>query len=65
MRIALEDNAAVHVDFCDNRYSAGREFTGRAAPEWVVRFCGEWIGRADSRKAAEEMAAAHAAQRRT
>lgn len=28
----------------DSRYSIEREFTGRLEPEYVARFCGEFIG---------------------
>ena len=28
----------------DDRYSIQQEYTGAAKPQWVARFCGEWIG---------------------
>jgi hypothetical protein len=28
----------------DTRYSVEKEFTGRAKPQFVARFCGEFIG---------------------
>lgn len=28
----------------DTRYSIEKEFTGKAKPEYVARFCGEFIG---------------------
>jgi hypothetical protein len=27
----------------DNRYSVTKEFTGHEKPQWVVRFCGQWV----------------------
>ncbi len=28
----------------DSRYSIDSEFTGAARPQYVARFCGDWIG---------------------
>lgn len=42
----------------DKRYTIQREFTGAEAPQWVVRFCGEWLSahsrRPDALHAAQE-----------
>jgi hypothetical protein len=40
----------------DNRYSIRREFCGYATPRWVARFCGDWIGQAETRDVARELA---------
>lgn len=43
----------------DARYTARLEFCGDAEPAFVVRFCGEWVGRADSPAECESVAAKH------
>lgn len=43
----------------DGRYTIGREYTGRARPCFVARFCGEWIGRADTNAGAWLLAINH------
>lgn len=43
----------------DSRYTVAREFTGAPRPQYVARFCGEWIGAAPTRKAARILATSH------
>jgi hypothetical protein len=45
----------------DRRYSVAREYCGCSTPQWVVRFCGDWIGRAGKRP--DALAIAHTHQR--
>ncbi len=45
----------------DRRYSVAREYCGCSTPQWVVRFCGDWIGRAGERP--DALAIAHIHQR--
>jgi hypothetical protein len=33
----------IHPIKSDERYSVAREWTGHKKPQWVVRFCGQWI----------------------
>jgi hypothetical protein len=33
----------IHPIKSDERYSVAREFTGHVKPQWVVRFCGQWV----------------------
>jgi hypothetical protein len=33
----------IHPIKSDNRYSVTKEFTGHEKPQWVVRFCGQWV----------------------
>lgn len=40
----------------DRRFSIAREFCGHATPQFVARFCGEWIGRAATKGEARELA---------
>jgi len=40
-------------------YRIGRELCGEAAPRWVVRFRGEWIGQRETLEAAETLAENH------
>ncbi len=35
-------NTTTHLK-SDKRYSITREWTGREKPQWVVRFCGEFV----------------------
>ncbi len=51
----------------DARYTVAREYTGqtpqisglRVGERWVARFCGDWIGAADSRPDARALADTH------
>ncbi|MDG4868636.1 hypothetical protein P8631_11550 (plasmid) [Guyparkeria sp. 1SP6A2] len=43
----------------DLRYSVTREHCGEAAPAWVARFCGDWIGKAATEGAAWKIADDH------
>lgn len=36
----------------DRRYSIAREYCGYSKAQWVVRFCGHWIGRSSNRRSA-------------
>jgi len=40
-------------------YRIGRELCGEAAPRWVVRFRGEWVGQRETLEAAETLAETH------
>jgi hypothetical protein len=33
----------MHPIKSDQRYSVAREYTGHVKPQWVVRFCGQWV----------------------
>jgi hypothetical protein len=33
----------IHPIKSDERYSLTKEFTGHEKPQWVVRFCGQWV----------------------
>jgi hypothetical protein len=33
----------MHPIKSDERYSLTKEFTGHEKPQWVVRFCGQWV----------------------
>ncbi len=51
----------------DNRYTVAREYIGapeevaglRTGERWVARFCGDWVGSAESRPAARALADTH------
>lgn len=43
----------------DSRYTVAREFHGGAEPSWVVRFCGEWLDKADTLVGAQLKAYRH------
>lgn len=43
----------------DRRYSIAREFCGHKKPQWVARFCGDWLGCAPRRLAALATARNH------
>lgn len=43
----------------DGRYTVRREFCGDSEPRWVVRFCGDWVGKAETKLAAWVVAYAH------
>ncbi len=43
----------------DSRYTVAREFTGAPRPQYVTRFCGEWIGASATRKDARILATSH------
>ncbi len=43
----------------DRRYQIRREYCGYVRARHVVRFCGEWLGQASNRAAAEAVVAAH------
>lgn len=49
----------------DRRYAIAREYCGRTAPQWVARFCGDWIGCAQHRPDAFAKALAHQHHRQT
>ena len=36
----------------DARWTYGLEYTGHAKPQWVVRFCGDWIASTSTKGAA-------------
>lgn len=43
----------------DGRYSIRQEFTGAAKPQWVVRFCGDFICSVSSKPLAVLRAIGH------
>lgn len=43
----------------DPRYSIALEHTGEAAPVYVARFCGDWLGSAPAREDAIRYMIAH------
>ena len=43
----------------DARYTIALEHTGEAAPIYVARFCGDWLGSAPAREDAIRYAIAH------
>ena len=47
----------------DNRYTVSREWTGNAKPQFVIRFCGEWIASCQSYSAAVVLAVGEKARR--
>lgn len=53
-----------HTGNRDRRYSIAREYCGFKKPQWVVRFCGDWIGRAARRPDALSIALGHQASRK-
>jgi hypothetical protein len=48
----------------DARYTVAKEYCGQAAPRWVARFCGEWLGQSISRNTAVMLCIGHSARRR-
>jgi hypothetical protein len=47
-----------HPTKSDNRWTITREHTGKPAPQYVIRFCGDWIDSAPT-YAAAAIAEAH------
>ena len=47
----------------DRRYTINLEYCGHARRRHVARFCGDWLGQAESRTAALAIATAHAVLR--
>ena len=45
----------------DARYTIALEHTGEAAPVYVARFCGDWLGSAPAREDAVRYMIAHRA----
>jgi hypothetical protein len=43
----------------DSRYTIQKEFCGHKEAKHIVRFCGDWVGKADSRVEAIKIASAH------
>lgn len=43
----------------DRRYSITREYCGYRKPQWVARFCGDWLGCAPGRRGAIATARSH------
>ena len=43
--------------------TARKEFCGYPGARWVVRFCGEWVGQAETRHHAGLIAMSHAGKR--
>lgn len=44
---------------CDKRYTFTREFMGEREQMWVARFCGEWVGKSDTKVGAMLLAYSH------
>lgn len=40
----------------DRRYTVQREWCGHIRPQWVARFCDQWIGAAPTRRSACDLA---------
>jgi hypothetical protein len=47
----------------DKRYTIAREFTGQVKPQYVVRFCGDWVTSRSTYPAAVMAATGHRCQR--
>lgn len=47
----------------DKRYTITKEFTGKAEPQWVARFCDEWIGSSPTHTGALMKVCSHKALR--
>jgi hypothetical protein len=47
----------------DQRYTVTQEFTGRDKPQWVVRFCGDWVASSASKSSAIVRAVGHHRER--
>jgi hypothetical protein len=59
-----KENPIRHDDGnADTRYSIRKEYTGHATPQWVARFCGEWIGSSQFYSSALMFASGHNARR--
>lgn len=43
----------------DKRYRFVREFCGERDQQWVARFCGEWVGKSDTKVGAQLLAFSH------
>lgn len=48
----------------DKRYTISREWTGREKPDFVARFCEEWIGASASPEGAIRIAIEESAKRK-
>lgn len=48
----------------DRRYSIRPEFCGHPKAQFVVRFCGEYVGSAHQKHDARDIASSHASRRR-
>jgi hypothetical protein len=47
----------------DRRYTTNREFCGYLKPTYVVRFCGEWVDKADDKDGAISIIVKHRKER--
>lgn len=43
----------------DRRYSIEREWTGSEKTQWVVRFCGDWVGARPTKSSAKGLQHQH------
>ena len=43
----------------DKRYTIAREYCGQVEPQYVARFCGEWLGRSANKSDARNMCDVH------
>lgn len=43
----------------DDRWSIRREWCGYEMPHHVVRFCDDWVGQAETKEAAQDIAKEH------
>ena len=43
----------------DSRYTIALEHCGQLTPQYVIRFCGDWIGSAPTKQEAEEFRDIH------
>ena len=59
-----KENPIRHDDGnADTRYSIRKEYTGHATPQWVARFCDEYIGSSQFYGSALMLASGHNARR--
>lgn len=47
----------------DKRYTLGMEFTGAPVKQYVARFCGDWIGSANTKPEVVQLAETHNQER--
>jgi hypothetical protein len=60
----MRDRAAVKAAKADSRYTVTQEGTGSInGPQWVVRFCGEWVDIRATETEAYKLAAEHHTER--
>jgi len=43
----------------DSRYSINQEYCGESLPRYIARFCGDWLGKANTMTGAQLIAIRH------